>query len=144
MATPIDRGSVEHNRAKGGSRRTFLKGVGAVTAGGVVATMHGTVFRQTAYAATGQATNVLVVLSQRGGADGMSIVVPYGDPGYIVARPTIAVPPSTLLQTDGTFGLHPKMLPLEQMWKDGTMAAVHAVGQPVANLSHFSAILSCE
>jgi uncharacterized protein (DUF1501 family) len=144
MATPIDRGSEQKNQASGGSRRTFLKGVGAVTAGGVVATMHGTVFRQTAYAASGQATNVLVVLSQRGGADNMSIVVPYGDPGYVAARPTIGVPPSTLLQTDGKFGLHPKMAPLEQMWKDGRMAAVNAVGQPVSNLSHFSAILSCE
>ncbi|MGI8701719.1 MAG: DUF1501 domain-containing protein [Nocardioidaceae bacterium] len=126
------------------SRRSFLKGLGAVTAGGVMATMHGTVFRQTAFAATGSAENILVVLSQRGGADGMSMVVPYGDLSYTLARPLIGIPATQLLQTDGMFGLHPHFAPLEQMWKNGTMAAVHAVGMPAPNRSHFDAIIEVE
>lgn len=126
------------------SRRSFLKGLGVVSAGGVMATMHGTVFKQTAFAASGAAENVLVVLSQRGGADGMSMVVPYGDPAYALARPLIAIPPSQLLQTDGMFGLHPGFAPLQKMWKDGTMAAVHAVGMPAPNRSHFDAIIEVE
>lgn len=138
-----DGGCAEFHRSLA-SRRSFLKGLGVVTAGGVVATMHGTVFSQTAFAATGSAENVLVVLSQRGGADGMSIIVPYGDTAYAAARPTIGIPPSQLLQTDGFFGLHPRLSPLEQMWKDGTMAAVHAVGMPAPNRSHFDAIIEVE
>lgn len=121
------------------SRRTFLKGLGVVSAGGVMATMHGTVFSQTAFASSGVADNVMVVLSLRGGVDGMSLVVPYGDKGYLKARPTIAVPESQLLQKDAMFGLHPGFAPLENMWKGGQMAAVQAVGLPVPNRSHFSA-----
>jgi uncharacterized protein (DUF1501 family) len=136
-------GCEEFNRALP-SRRSFLKGLGVVSAGTVVATMHGTVFRQTAFAASGHADSVLVVLSQRGGCDGMSLVVPYGDPGYVTARPTIGIPPSKLLQTDGMFGLHPKLKPLEKMWSSGRMAAVHAVGLPAPNRSHFSAIQEVE
>ena len=39
-----------------------------------------------AYGATAANPNVLVVLSLRGGADGLSMVVPHGDPGYAAAR----------------------------------------------------------
>lgn len=126
------------------SRRSFLKGLGVVAAGGVAATMQGTVFRQVTYAASGSASNVLVVLSLRGGVDGMSLVVPYGDPHYYRARPTIGIPKSTLLETDGSFGLHPNFAPLAARWKSGEMAAVHAVGLPVTNHSHFSAIQTIE
>ncbi|MDP9318153.1 MAG: DUF1501 domain-containing protein [Actinomycetota bacterium] len=141
--TQAPRGCEEYHRSLT-SRRSFLKGLGVVSAGGVMATMHGTVFTQTAFAASGQATNVLVVLSQRGGADGMSLVVPYGDPAYYLARQTIGIPQSQLLQKDGFFGLHPKLAPLEQMWMTGQMAAVHAVGLASPNRSHFSAILDVE
>ena len=126
------------------SRRSFLKGLGVVASGSVMSTMHGTVFRQTAFAADGPADSVLVVLSQRGGADGLSLVVPYGDPAYALARPTIGIPPTQLLQTDGMFGLHPRLAPLEGMWASGRMAAVHAVGMNAPNLSHFSAIVELE
>jgi uncharacterized protein (DUF1501 family) len=127
------------------SRRSFLKGLGVVSAGGVMATMHGTVFRQTTFAATGSAANILVVLSQRGGADGLSLVVPYSDPFYYkTLRPTIGIPKETLLQKDDKFGLHPNLAPLEPMWVGKQMAAIHAVGLPVANRSHFDAIIKVE
>ena len=50
---------------------------------------------------------VLVVLSLRGAADGMSLVVPHGDPAYYAARPRIAVPSTSLLERDAMFGLPP-------------------------------------
>lgn len=139
MSVKQHEGCAEYNLALG-SRRSFLKGLGVVTAGGVMASMHGTVFRSVAFAATGQADNVLVVLSLRGGVDGMSLVVPYGDAAYATARPTIAIPKSQLLQTDGTFGLHPEFAPLVPLWKRGQMAAVQAVGLPQPNRSHFAAM----
>lgn len=143
MSVKQHEGCTEYNRALG-SRRSFLKGLGVVATGGVMASMHGTVFRQVAFAATGAADNVLVVLSLRGGVDGMSLVVPYGDRDYAKARPTIAVPKSQLLQTDGMFGLHPEFAPLIPMWKRGQMAAVQAVGLPQPNRSHFSAMEQIE
>src|SRR5260370_30861845 len=40
----------------------------------------------------GPAGDVLVCLFLRGGADGLHLVAPYGDPAYYAQRPRIAVP----------------------------------------------------
>lgn len=88
--------------------------------------------------------SVLVVLSLRGAADGLSLVVPHGDPAYYRARPRIAVPHASLLVPDAMFGLHPAMHPLLDLWNSGRLAAVHATGMPVANRSHFSAMEEVE
>lgn len=126
------------------SRRSFLKGLGVLTAGGVISTMHGTTFTQMAFASSGQSDNVLVVLSMRGGCDGLSLVVPYNDNNYDKLRKSIAIPSDQLLVKDGTFGLHPMFAPLQSMWTGGAMAAVHGVGLAVPNRSHFSATLEVE
>jgi len=123
------------------SRRGVLKGmlgVGATTA------FFGTTFTQTAYAATQSADEVLVVLSLRGAADGLSLVVPHGDPAYYTARPRIAIPKTSLLAQDTFFGLHPSLAPLLPLWNAGKVAAVHATGLPVANRSHFAAMEELE
>jgi uncharacterized protein (DUF1501 family) len=123
------------------SRRGVLKGllgVGATTA------FFGTTFTQTAYAATQSADQVLVVLSLRGAADGLSLVVPHADPAYYTARPRIAIPKASLLAQDSLFGLHPSLAPLLPLWNAGKVAAVHATGMPVANRSHFAAMEELE
>ena len=87
----------------------------------------------------------MVVLSLRGGIDGLGVVVPHGDPGYYKARPTTAVPVDSLLCADAMFGLHPAMAPLRAaVDESGELAAVQATGLPVANRSHFSAIEEVE
>lgn len=88
--------------------------------------------------------SILVVLSLRGAADGLSLVVPHGDPAYYAARPSIAVPKTQLLGADSMFGLHPGLRPLESMWKAGEVAVVNATGLRVANRSHFAAIEEVE
>jgi len=85
-----------------------------------------------------------VVISLRGGIDGMGMVVPHGDPAYYAARPRIALPAASLVAKDAMFGLHPAMKPLEWLWKSGEMAAVHAVGLEVPNRSHFIAMEQVE
>ena len=90
------------------------------------------------------ASAVLVVLSLRGAADGLSLVVPHADPVYYAARPRIAVPSDRLLVKDGMFGLHPSMSALVPLWTAGQVAAVHATGLPVANRSHFAAMEEME
>ncbi len=121
------------------SRRTFLKGIGVVGGLGVLTSVVGDVFTE-AHGGAPAGGSVLVVLSLRGGSDGLSLVVPHGDPGYAAARPTIAVPPESLLVRDEMFGLHPGFAPLEQMWTDGGFGAVQAVGMPQPDRSHFSAM----
>jgi uncharacterized protein (DUF1501 family) len=126
------------------SRRRFLAGLGAVTGSAVVSGLVGDAFQQVAFGATTANPNVIVVLSLRGGADGLSMVVPHADPGYAGNRDRTAIPESTLLARDSGFGLHPSFAPLLPMWQNQTFAAVNAVGMPTPNRSHFSAMEKVE
>jgi uncharacterized protein (DUF1501 family) len=110
----------------------------AAGATGVVTSVFGDAVRQASYAATAGG-NVLVVLSMRGGVDGLGVVVPHGDPAYAAARGKLALDPLPLLAKDSTFGLHPSLQPLEWRWNAGEMAALHAVGMKVPNRPHFAA-----
>ena len=121
------------------SRRRFLGGMAAAGAVGVATSVFGDAVRQTSFAAT-RGGNVLVVISFRGGIDGMGVVVPHHDPVYYSARKSIAVPANQLVAADAYFGLHPKMAPLQKFWDSGELAAVHAVGMTTPNRSHFEAM----
>lgn len=121
------------------SRRRLLGAVGAGAAAGVTTSVFGDAVRQASFAAS-PGGNVMVVLSFRGGIDGLGLVVPHGDPQYARARPRLAVPSGSLLAPSALFGLHPKLAPLEWLWSAGGLAAVHAVGLPVPNRSHFEAM----
>lgn len=134
---------LDYERAAGLSRRRFMQGVAAAGAGAVATTMFGDALRQTAFAATGDA-NVLVVISLRGGIDGLGMVVPHGDPAYYTARPGIAVPASSLVARDDMFGLHPHMKKLAWLYDGGELAAVQAVGMMQPNRSHFLAMEEIE
>jgi uncharacterized protein (DUF1501 family) len=126
------------------SRRRFMAGMAATSAAAVGTTMFGEASRQTSYAAGTTGGNVLVVISLRGGIDGLGMVVPHGDPAYYTARRSIAVPASRLVAADAMFGLHPALAPLEWLWHSGELAAVHATGLKVPNRSHFSAMEEVE
>ena len=136
----------DYERAARLSRRRFLQGMAATSAAAVTTSMFGDALRQTSFAAGGAGTggNVLVVLSLRGGIDGLGLVVPHADPAYATARPRIGVPKNALIAQDAYFGLHPAMAPLEWLWTSNQLAAVHAVGLPVPNRSHFSAMEEVE
>jgi len=88
---------------------------------------------------------VLVVLFQRGAADGLNIVVPHGEKGYYDLRPTIAIDrpkkgrDGSAIDLDGFFGLHPAMSPLKPLWDDEMLAVIHAAGSPDSTRSHFDA-----
>jgi uncharacterized protein (DUF1501 family) len=124
------------------SRRFFMKqgGIALVGLSSVPA------FLQRAIAATPAAgKKQLVVLFQRGAADGLNIVVPYAEPNYYRLRPTIAIPqPSrnggdVAIDLDGFFGLHPSLAPLAPLFKSNQLAIVHAAGSPDPTRSHFDA-----
>jgi len=88
--------------------------------------------------------DVLVVLSLRGGFDGLSAIVPAADPNYSRARPGIGVPASSLKKVDATFGLAPGLKALYPLWDAGRLAAIHAVGQQDPTRSHFEAMAEME
>jgi uncharacterized protein (DUF1501 family) len=124
------------------SRRFFLKkgGIGLVG----LSTMPA--FLQRAIASTPVAgKKQLVVLFQRGAADGLNIVVPFAEPNYYRMRPSIAIPQprrgggEAAIDLDGFFGLHPSMAPLALLFQKKELAIVHAAGSPDPTRSHFDA-----
>lgn len=81
----------------------------------------------------------LVVIFQRGAADGLNIVVPHGQPAYYTLRPSINIPRNQVLDLDGFFGLHPSLASLQPLWNQRHLAIVHAAGSPDPTRSHFDA-----
>lgn len=91
-----------------------------------------------------QKGKVLICLFQRGAADALNVVVPFGERAYYQMRPNIAIPaPSSgalsAIDLDGFFGLHPSLAPLKRLWDSGVLAPIHAVGSPSSTRSHFDA-----
>lgn len=94
-------------------------------------------------AAQGRRRRVLVVVFQRGAVDGLNMVVPFGEPDYYFARPSIAIAQpgqeGSTLPLDDIFGLHPCLAPLAPLYRRRQLAVVHACGSPVSTRSHFDA-----
>ncbi len=88
---------------------------------------------------------ILVAIFQRGAVDGLNLLIPYGEPAYYDARPTIAIPrPGTAqdeaaVDLDGFFALHPRLAPLRPIYEARHLALLHAVGSPDSTRSHFDA-----
>ena len=88
---------------------------------------------------------ILVTVFQRGAADGLNVVAPFGERLYYSLRPSIAIPqPSaadskSLIDLDGFFGLHPSLRSLKPLYDQKHLAVVHAVGSPNSTRSHFDA-----
>jgi uncharacterized protein (DUF1501 family) len=133
-------------------RRVFMK-AGAMSL--VTMGLTPTFLRRSAYAGEllkGAGTlgnargKILICLFQRGAADALNIVVPFGDNNYYKARPAIAIPkPNSstpaqgALDLDGHFGFHPALGQLKQLYDRGMLAPIHAVGSPSSTRSHFDA-----
>lgn len=81
----------------------------------------------------------LVVIFQRGAADGLNIVVPHGEQQYYAMRPSINIPRKAVIDLDGFFGLHPALSPFLPLWQQKHLAIVHAAGSPDETRSHFDA-----
>ena len=84
-------------------------------------------------------TKRLVVIFQRGAADGLNIVVPHAELNYYMMRPSINIPKKQVIDLNGFFGLHPSLAPFKPLWDQGHLAIVHAAGSPDATRSHFDA-----
>jgi uncharacterized protein (DUF1501 family) len=88
----------------------------------------------------------LICLFQRGAADALNVVVPFGEKAYHAARPQLAVAAPTraagalgAIDLDGFFGLHPSLAPFKPLYDRGLLVPIHAVGSPSATRSHFDA-----
>ncbi len=124
------------------TRRVFLKSGGVAMLG--MSTLPS--FLRRVVAATPMPNRKkLIVLFQRGAADGLNVVVPFGEANYYKLRPTIAIPEprrggeAAAIDLDGFFGLHPSLAPFEPLFKQQQLAIVHAAGSPDTTRSHFDA-----
>ncbi|MBX3408053.1 MAG: DUF1501 domain-containing protein [Phycisphaeraceae bacterium] len=124
------------------SRRGFLRAGAAAAAGALAAPAW---MPRVAFGngiALGR--DVLVTVFLRGGADGLSMCVPFAEPVYYALRPNTSVPPpgsgaDGAINLDGFFGLAPAMSPLLEAWNAGRLAIVHACGLNDPTRSHFDA-----
>ncbi len=117
------------------TRREFVRNTTAVSALAALSP-------RLAFSADGTpARGTLVVIFQRGGMDGLNVVVPHGDADYYRLRPSIGIArPGTTngaLDLDGFFGLNPALAPLLPLYQSGELAFVQATGYRHDSRSHF-------
>jgi uncharacterized protein (DUF1501 family) len=120
----------------GFSRRQVLGGAAALAGVSLVGAKPGAMRSTTT-------RPVFVQVFLRGAMDGLTLVVPHGDPDYYAARPNLAVPPpgaaNGAVDLDGFFGLAPAAAPLHGPYANGHLACVHATGSTAPTRSHFEA-----
>src|SRR5271155_2120861 len=130
------------------TRRIFLRGSAIAMAGMGEAPM----WLARAAATEGRKRKTLVAIFMRGAADGLNIVVPFGDPRYRELRPNLGLqapqpgdqnenngPFGSVIDLDGTFGLNAGLRPLKALWDQKQLAIVEATGSPDPSRSHFDA-----
>lgn len=139
MTTRRTCGCAEYNAL---SRRQFL---GAGAAALAMATGPAWLPRVAYAQDENSARDVIVSIFLRGGCDGLSMIVPYGEAAYYEARPMLAVAPpgsgpDSAIDLDGFFGFAPAMAPLHDAFKACQLLPIHACGLTDGTRSHFDAM----
>ncbi len=124
------------------TRRYFIRSTGAIGAYMGVAPLNllGMAGAAEPAPCTVRRGKTLVVIFLRGGADGLNLVIPFGDPHYAQLRKSIEVPATganRAIDLDGFFALHPRLAPLTPLFDSGLAVAAHAVGYDKNTRSHF-------
>jgi len=79
----------------------------------------------------------LLIVVLRGGMDGLSTIVPFGDPNYESYRGDLTIQRDRLERLGPFFGLHPALRNLLRFYRAGNAALIPAAGLPVRSRSHF-------
>ncbi len=119
------------------TRRVFLRNSALAVVG--TAAVPGFLTRAAFGAVESLGNKRLVVIFQRGAADGLNIVVPHGEAQYYAMRPSINISRQKVIDLNGFFGLHPSLASFQPLWQQGHLAIVHAAGSPDTTRSHFDA-----
>ena len=128
------------------TRRVFLaKGLTMLAAGATVPSF----LNRTAFAVgrpfeqllvgqdSGTDGKILVVVQLSGGNDGLNTVVPFADDNYYRVRPSVGIRADQVLRLNDYLGLNPQLSALKELYDDGRMKLVQAVGYPNPDRSHF-------
>ena len=112
-------------------RRDFLT-AGTLAASGALLTSRLAFANTTTH---GKSRFVFIIL--RGALDGLAAVPPVGDPDYAALRHDLAMPASSVLTLNGTFGLHPSLGFLGESYAARELIVFHAIASPYRERSHF-------
>jgi uncharacterized protein (DUF1501 family) len=122
------------------TRRHFL----AKSLGAAVAVYGGSLLGLRAFeegiaaAASGPVAPILVSIFLEGGADGLSVLSPQGDPLYKKLRPKLALAGGTQFAEDDRLYWHPALGGLQQLYAEKKVTVLPAVGYTHADQSHFT------
>ncbi|HBX37197.1 MAG TPA: Tat pathway signal protein [Pseudohongiella sp.] len=112
------------------NRRQFLKSTALLAGAGSIPGL--------SWASTGiSGNNKLAVIILRGAMDGLSAVIPYGDPLLASYRGALIPEDSSLLKLDNYFALHPAFAESFKLQQAGELGIVHAVASAYRERSHF-------
>jgi uncharacterized protein (DUF1501 family) len=123
-------------------RRKFIKlgaGVCAVplATGGLTTRAYG-LPALSALSSIAQTDRVLVVLRLGGGNDGLNTVLALDQYANLAkARANILIPEAKALKLNTVTGLHPSLTGMHNLYKEGKLQIIQAVGYPSHNQSHF-------
>jgi uncharacterized protein (DUF1501 family) len=133
-----DCGCQEYNEL---SRRQFLGAAAAMSGASMFPAWLPKIAMSTHFASN---RDIVVSVFLRGGADGLSIVAPFGDPAYYAARQNIGIPrpdssdPNKGINLDGFFAFAAAMNGLMPAYTAKDLLVVHATGMQTNNSrSHF-------
>ncbi|MFK7843759.1 MAG: DUF1501 domain-containing protein, partial [Rhodothermales bacterium] len=143
MGSSLEHGKAHAEDHRRWSRRDFLSGLGALSAGALL--LGGTPVRTFGMSPLMEQLHrmetdrILVLIQLKGGNDGLNTVVPFNDDVYYNLRPAIAIPKSeaSAFSLSGNLGMNPALNPLQSVYGDGKMAVLQNVGYPEPTLSHF-------
>ncbi|MEP6999038.1 MAG: DUF1501 domain-containing protein [bacterium] len=135
-----DCGCSEYNAL---SRRQF---VGAAASLGIISAFPSWLPKVVLAESHASTRDIIVSVFMRGGADGLSLCVPFGDASYYTSRSTIAIPRPDSTQTatkgialDNFFAFPQAMSGLMPAYSAQDLLVVHATGQFNNSRSHFDA-----
>lgn len=80
---------------------------------------------------------VVVVLQLSGGNDGLNTVIPFTNDIYYRERPRLGIEKNKAATITDDVGLHPELKGLADIFNDGGMGIINAVGYPTPDRSHF-------
>lgn len=128
------------------SRRDFLGQAGGMSGAALFAWAYPEWLPKVSFAQSfAGERDVIVSIFLRGGADGLSLCVPFGDPLYYTGRPTIAIPrpdstsANRAIALDNFFGFPQSMRFLMPAYQAGNLLVVHGAGLTYNTRSHFDA-----
>lgn len=120
-------------------RRDFIKSATALTIAGTQIPLMalGKPRHQRKVTGNWGSDRIVVLIKLNGGNDGLNTLIPIQNRTYYDKRPLLAYKEKDTLPFQYDTTLHPSLRKTQQLYQQGMMSAIHGVGYPTGNLSHF-------